>query len=122
MTMYQIPGIIIFIILFLCCVTCDIIVYNHHVIPAEQPEFLIIPKFQKGEVPNWKPGKGRSYIDISRLRVSSTCYTKENEKKDLCIPANFDLLVFKAPMDAPWQSLWKDDDYCCTKELVDDGR
>lgn len=110
------------ILLLLAYVQCDIIVYDHHIVTPEQPEYLIVPKFQKSEVPNWKPGRGKSYVDISRLRVQSTCYTKENGKGSDCVPAHFDLLLFEAPLDTPWQDLWKDNNYCCSQEMIDAGQ
>ncbi len=42
----------------------DILHYNYHVIHAGRPEYLIVPKYDKGDVPrNWLSGEGESFID-----------------------------------------------------------
>lgn len=108
--------------------SAELIDYVRHVIEPESPEYLLIPKFSKVEVPHWKPGRGRSYIDLSALFVQSTCGPDANGKpylepdsKDECKPATFDLLIFEAPKDKRWQNYWSDANYCCSKELVDKG-
>lgn len=42
----------------------EIIRYDYHVIDAGRPEYLIVPKYDKGDVPQlWLSGEGRSFID-----------------------------------------------------------
>lgn len=120
---------------FLLCigilVVGELIEYNRHIVEPDSPEYLIIPKFAKSEVPHWRPGKGRSYIDLSRLYVQSMCSPDPNgppgpflpgpQSDGECKKAQFDLLMFEAPIDKPWQDYWTDDHYCCTDELVSEG-
>lgn len=114
-------------------VLADVIVYNNHYLKPETPEYLIIPKYSKQEVPHWSPGKGRSFIDLSRLTVRSACYVDENAyprpappsysfDKDACQEsAKLDMLMFEAPMDKPWMDYWHDGEFCCTQRLIEEG-
>jgi hypothetical protein len=107
----------------------ELIEYVRHFIEPDSPEYLLIPKFSKAEVPHWKPGKGRSYIDLASLYVQSICSPDSNgrpfpeaeDAKDTCKTANFDLLMFEAPKDKRWQEFWDDGNYCCSKDLADQG-
>ena len=56
----------------------ELIEYVRHFIEPDSPEYLLIPKFSKAEVPHWKPGKGRSYIDLASLYVQSICSPDSN--------------------------------------------
>jgi hypothetical protein len=111
----------------------DIITYNNHFLKPETPEYLIIPKYGKHEVPNWSPGNGRSYIDLSRLTVRSACYVDENARpplppppypvsKENCGPVRLDMLMFEAPNDKPWMDYWGENEFCCTAKLIEDGK
>lgn len=114
-------------------VLADIITYNDHYLKPETPEYLIIPKYSKNEVPHWSPGKGRSYIDLSRLTVRSACFVDESVypppspppypvSKELCAEsAELDLLMFEAPQDKHWMEYWEDGEFCCNQKLIDDG-
>ncbi len=109
-------------------VRSELIEYFRHVIEPDSPEYLLIPKFSKGEVPHWKPGKGRSYIDLSPLYVQSICSPDPNghpfpepDSKEDCKSTTFDLLMFEASKDKRWQDLWDDGNYCCSKDLADQG-
>ena len=118
------------LIVFLLCLSvavADIIQYNYHIINAGQPEYLIIPKYDKSEVPHWSPGKGRSYIDLSRLEVASTCYNDGyspyvTTDKDLCKSVKYDIMLFEAPVEHSWEDYWSDSDFCCTPQLVEVGK
>lgn len=100
----------------------ELIDYNRHILTSDHPEYLIIPKFDKKEVPNWRPGNGNSYIDLSHLYIESTCSSDTPvSDQSSCKSAKFDLLMFEAPSDKPWQDYWENDHYCCTQELVSDG-
>jgi hypothetical protein len=114
-------------LLYIHAVMAEIIHYDYHLIAAGQPEYLIIPKYDKHEVPHWAPGRGRSYIDVSRLEVGSTCYNDGyspylTTDKDTCKKVKFDLLLFEAPESHSWEDFWEDNNYCCTPELVDAGK
>lgn len=123
------------LLLLLALVHADIIQYHDHFLIPERPEYLVLPKFDKTEVPHWKPGKGRSYIDFSHLKIRSACYESPDPyvkfppspipfDKDECKPAQFDLLMFEAPMDdpdKPWKDHWEDGEFCCTSEMVNKG-
>ncbi|RYH12918.1 hypothetical protein EON65_36940 [archaeon] len=117
----------------LCLINADIITYNNHYLRPETPEYLIVPKYSKREVPNWSPGNGRSYIDLSRLTVRSACYVdmdslyppppppSEPFSRDQCKPVELDMLMFEAPTDKHWMDFWDDKDFCCTTSLIEDG-
>jgi hypothetical protein len=129
--MSQFPILIItFFIIFLLAVEADIIRYNYHTINAGQPEYLIIPKYDPREVSyaHWSPGKGRSFIDLSHLKVVSSCYKDDpsspfvTDDKESCKTVQFDLLMFEAPLEHSWEDYWTGDQYCCTSELVEAGK
>ncbi len=104
----------------------EIIEYNNYYIFPDSPEYRVIPKFDKTEVPHWSPGKGRSYIDLSSLRVQSACYEDPDAPSppefdpSSCKKTFFDLLMFEAPNDRHWRDYWPDDNYCCTQDLIDE--
>eukprot|EP00981_Chlorochromonas_danica_P008784 scaffold2312_cov165-Ochromonas_danica.AAC.24 len=108
----------------------DIIVYNDHLLKPEIPEYLVIPKYAKNEVPHWSPGNGRSYIDLSRLSVQSACYQDKSSHSSLSSSydesackdsVRVDMLMFEAPKDKPWMSYWEDQEFCCTQNLIEEG-
>jgi hypothetical protein len=107
----------------------EVIVYKNHIVYPERPEYLIIPKYAKNDIPSWSPGHGRSYIDISRLSVHTTCNPDGTNKvpvasgdKDICKDSAFEMLMFEAPSDRPWTDYWQLDEFCCTAELFASGR
>jgi hypothetical protein len=104
----------------------EIIRYDGRKIEPVRPEYLKIPKFAKDDAPNWSPGEGRSYIDLSDLALLATCESKiENgEETSLCGTSNFDILLFKEPSgvdDKYWQDYWEGHQFCCTASAVDSG-
>lgn len=108
----------------------DIIVYNDHFLKPEIPEYLVIPKYAKNEVPHWSPGNGRSYIDLSRLAVRSACYQDKSSHSSFSSSydesackdsVKVDMLMFEAPKDKPWMSYWEDREFCCTQSLIEEG-
>lgn len=109
-------------------VTAEIITYNSHWLSPNKPEYLVIPKYDSHEVPHWRPGRGNSYIDLSRLKVQSACYNDVNTQSPPGVDSTscsksvqFDLLMFETPLGESWQDYWEDDHYCCTQELADEG-
>jgi hypothetical protein len=105
----------------------DLIRYTKYLLNPDDPQYLVIPKFQKSEVPHWRPGNGNSYIDLSRLYVQSVCNDNlagsgiPSPDEDECKPTQFDLYMFEAPKDQSWKDYWEDGHYCCTEELVSEG-
>lgn len=109
----------------------EIIRYDYHVIDAGRPEYLIVPKYDKGDVPQfWLSGEGRSFIDLSRLDIVSSCFNDSEapaitRDKGLCQSVSFDVLLFEAVSEhseASWMDHWPDGRYCCTLDLVYDGK
>jgi len=106
---------------------CEIIKYSDHLIMADRPEYLVIPKFDKREVPNWYPGRGRSFIDLSDIKIHSSCDPIEEAKRPTpsgdgqCKTVHFDILMFEDPKDRPWMDYWLDGDYCCTESVLEAG-
>ena len=105
----------------------EIIPYVHHVLGPLRPEFLQIAKYSKGDAPHWKPGKGRSFIDLSNLRVRAMCVSESNPnggaiKEQLtsnCDNTTFNLMMLQEPSEKFWMDYWPDREFCCTKEMVD---
>ena len=77
----------------------EIIKYSNHIINPDRPEYLIIPKFADYEVPNWYPGDGRSFIDLTDVIIHSSCDSEEKSKITLpaedadlsCVDATFEV-------------------------------
>lgn len=103
-------------------VSGEVIEYKRHIIRPEHPEYLIIPKYSKRDIPSWSPGRGRSYIDISRLKLKTTCTDSSKNEKNACRDSKFEMLMFEAPKDKPWTEYWEMDDFCCTEEILRDGQ
>jgi len=78
----------------------EIIKYSNHIINPDRPEYLIIPKFSAYEVPNWYPGDGRSFIDLTDVIIHSSCDSEEKQKITLpdedadlsCVDATFEVM------------------------------
>lgn len=111
---------------------CEIIRYRDHLVLPNRPEYLIIPKFDKTEVPNWYPGHGRSFIDLSDVMIHSSCDPVEISKRPAlsppppgmdgaCEDAIFEVLMFEAPKNKPWMDYWVEGEYCCTDSVVQSG-
>ena len=113
----------------LILINSEIIKYDDHIIMPDRPEYLVIPKFDKHEVPGWSPGNGRSFIDLSDIMIHSSCDPAEKNRRPpqsedsslSCIDATFEVLMFEAPEDKPWFDLWANGDYCCTNDVVISG-
>jgi hypothetical protein len=106
-------------------VYAEIIQYVDHIIMPDRPEYLVIPKFDKKEVPHWFPGHGRSFIDLSGITVRSSCDPVEEAKRPSpdggCKDVTFEVLMFEDPKDKLWMDYWPNDNYCCTQSAVEEG-
>lgn len=108
---------------------CEIINYVDHLIMPDRPEYLVIPKFGKKEVPHWYPGHGRSFIDLSGIQIHSSCDPVEEVKRPpppqgaggVCKDVTFEVLMFEDTKDRPWMDYWAEGDYCCTQDVVEAG-
>ena len=104
----------ILISLFKTCVA-EIIPYNQHYITPLRPEYLTIPKYGPKDVPHWSPGKGRSFIDLSRVKIHNECNLPDVSQ---CRDATFQILMFEEPKDANWMTYWPQGNYCCTNKMI----
>lgn len=86
---------------------------------VKQPEYLTIPKYAPGEVPHWSPGRGRSYIDLSRVKISQDC----NRGRGQCSPVSvLDILLFEDQDSvSSWMNHWPGKNFCCTSDMVSSG-
>jgi len=108
----------------------EIIPMTHHILGPLRPEFLQIAKYAKGDAPHWKPGRGRSFIDLSNLRVRAMCVSDSNPdggaiKEQLssnCDNSTFNLMMLQEPTEKYWMDYWPDREFCCTKDMVDSGK
>jgi len=75
-----------------------------------------VPKLSGNDAPHWAPGKGRSYIDLSRLKFYTTCGGDIGTKG--CKNTTLELLMFVEPNDKFWMDYWPDRNFCCTEEMV----
>lgn len=117
--------IILFLVQCLPLINSEMIEYHDHLVFPNRPEYIIIPKFDKSDVPHWAPGKGRSYIDLSDLNIRTACGSKVPPVPsgvDACRPASLDILMMKAPKDTHWTNYWPDNEFCCTSDAVDAGK
>lgn len=96
----------------------EIIPYYQHYITPLRPEYLTIPKFAPGDVPHWSPGKGRSFIDLSRITIHNECNLPEVSS---CPNATFQILMFEEPKESNWMTYWPDGNYCCTSDMIIGG-
>ena len=109
----------------------DIIPYKDDIIYPQHPAYLSVPKFSAKDAPHWSPGKGNSYIDMSRITLSlvcgeeltSTAAGKEALVAEECVKTNFEVLIFQSPVDGdkPWMDYWPSRQFCCLPEMVDAG-
>lgn len=102
-------------------INADIIPYKSHVLYPAKPEYLVIPKLSKSDAPNWKPGRGKSYIDLSALTLKIDCSLPNTNDDCENSKFEFELLMFQAPEDFPWFSYWPDNVFCCNTEELDNG-
>lgn len=108
----------------------EIIPYFDHNIMPLHPEYLTIPKFSSRDAPHWSPGKGQSYIDLSRIQISLDCSLPPPPPpspgvlpppRDVCHNATFQILMFEEPKEMPWMNYWTDKQFCCTAKMITDG-
>jgi hypothetical protein len=119
------PRTLLILLCYLSLSLGDIIPYHNHLVYPGKPEYLIIPKFAKNDVPNWSPGHGHSYIDLSQITLQidcsvssfSDCGSGSNEKS-----VTFELLMFQMPTDKSFSSYWPDDAYCCNSEEIEEDQ
>lgn len=104
----------------------SIITYKNHALIPGHPEYLVFPKFAKNDAPNWWPGNGNSFIDLSRINAKVDCTvakgilpTSTNYNcKDSAI---LDVLVFESLGNQPWIDYWDDHQYCCNQDQISAG-
>jgi hypothetical protein len=97
----------------------EIIQYSNHVVVGGRPEYLVIPKFDAQEVPHWEPGRGRSFIDLSDMKITAACVPGSGLA---CKDVVFEVLMFEAPAKGHWMDYWPESEYCCSQEAADAGR
>mmetsp|Transcript_10322 Transcript_10322/g.16896 ORF Transcript_10322/g.16896 Transcript_10322/m.16896 type:complete len:530 (-) Transcript_10322:544-2133(-) len=120
-------ALIIFAVILAYISNAEIIAYHDHVVMPDRPEYLVVPKFDQSEVPHWYPGHGRSFIDLSDMKIRSTCDPKAKRPPlppghdFTCRDAVFEILMFEAPTDEPWMDYWPNQLYCCTDSVVESG-
>jgi len=107
---------ILFCSYYYVCIA-EITEFHQHIILPDEPEFWTLPKFAKTEVPNWSPGNGKSYIDLSGLKFSSKC----SKSSSSCTNSSLDILMFQEPDGEDWSNQWPLGEFCCTNELVLSG-
>ncbi|KAJ1393045.1 hypothetical protein B484DRAFT_408314 [Ochromonadaceae sp. CCMP2298] len=107
-------------VLLIACARAEIIQYSNHVVIGGRPEYLVIPKFDSLEVPHWEPGRGRSFIDLSDVKIRLPCNTPGVGLT--CRNAVFEVLMFEAPKFGHWMDHWANGEYCCSQEAADAGR
>lgn len=103
----------------------DIIPYHDHLVFPARPEYLVIPKYDKGDVPHWSPGHGHSYIDLSQLTLQVDCSKSDFpdcETRSKQSPVNFELFMFEMPADKTFSDYWPDDAYCCNTDEIDEDQ
>jgi hypothetical protein len=101
-------------------VSSDIIHYNQHILVPDKPEYIVIPKYRKQDVPNWAPGRGHSFIDLSELSLQVDCSLSSLADCESST-VNFELLMFLLPSDKTWSSYWPDGAFCCNADEIEDG-
>lgn len=114
--MLHVSIVLLLVLIFTTSVDSEVIPYNNHVLHPLRPEFLTIPKLSTNDAPHWSPGKGRSYIDISRLKFYTSCGGDIDSSG--CKNTTLELLMFVEPSDKFWMDYWTDRNFCCTEEMV----
>ena len=97
----------------------EILSYNNHEIDRASPEYLKIPKYAQKDVPNWHPGNGRSYVDLSDMQLVTACDGSDDPS---CKEgATFEVLTFMETPDKGWMDYWPEHEFCCTSVNLDKG-
>jgi len=113
-----------------CVGWADIIPYKDDIIYPQHPAYLSVPKYAPKDAPNWSPGHGNSFIDLSRITLSLVCdkdhaatAIDQHLQNEECVKTNFEVLIFQAPEEAdkPWMDYWPSRQFCCLPDMVDDG-
>ena len=112
---------IFFYLLCLSKVFADIVSFTDHAILPLSPEYWTIAKWSSKDAPNWSPGRGKSFIDLSRLQISTKCnsnsyFTKGDKCDDK--PVAFDIVMFLEPGGKNWVDYWPNKQFCCTSAMV----
>jgi hypothetical protein len=97
----------------------EVITYVNQRIDPLKPEYLKIAKYAKHDVPNWKPGNGKSFIDLSELSATAVCDQSGGGSNQQCSPSSFQLLMFEEPTEKYWMDYWSNRQFCCTAEALD---
>mmetsp|Transcript_5560 Transcript_5560/g.5744 ORF Transcript_5560/g.5744 Transcript_5560/m.5744 type:complete len:522 (-) Transcript_5560:124-1689(-) len=108
------------------CSKAEIIPYRRDVIFPMRPSYLSIPKYSARDAPNWSPGKGQSYIDMSQITLSLACSSSPvgSTSPSVCKNTTIEILVFESPSEGShWMSYWPSSDtFCCTEEMVEKNK
>ena len=104
------PAILLLLVSLAAVVHAEFIKYDQHRVFPLRPEYMAFPKYAKKDVPNWAPGKGRSFIDLSQLSFSVDCTFLPND----CTPTTLEMLMFEEPTEFPWLNYWPDNNLCCS--------
>ena len=100
----------------------DIIRYQDHAIYPDKPEYLLVPKFTKKDVPSWKPGKGQSYIDLTQLSLQVDCSDADDQDKCNDSEVDFEILMFEVPLEKEWYDYWSNNAFCCNDDELKKGQ
>lgn len=126
MSTSKIGSIFCFFLLQIASTCSEVIPYNHHIVYPLRPEYLTIPKYAKQDAPNWSPGHGHSYIDLTRLKLRVNCYEPKirsgGEPQEMCTNSTLEILMFEEPTGKAWIDYWPERDFCCTQELINRGK
>ena len=97
----------------------EILTYTDHPLYSVMPEYLKIPKYASKDVPNWSPGNGKSFVDLSGLTVSATC---DPTGAGACTDgAVFQAVMFMESAEQGWMDYWPEHEFCCTQSNAYDG-
>ena len=114
-------GIYLILAHLLAITMSEIIPYYQHYLEPLSPEYLTIPKFAPMDAPNWAPGRGRSYIDLSRITLHNDCKVTALPSGAVCANSTFEILMFEEPGDQYWMDYWPENQFCCTPDMVAEG-
>ena len=65
------------------------------------PEYLSIAKYSPNDAPDWAPGNGRSFVDLTNLKIYISCENANIGDDDggsrPCTNSLLDVLIFEEP-------------------------
>ena len=99
----------------------EIIPYQRQYLEPLNSQYLTIPKFAPKDAPNWAPGYGKSYIDLSRMTFNNDCDGSYLFSDGECRNSTFEILMFEEPRDKYWMDYWPGKQLCCTAEMASVG-